>query len=128
MTSLMRGGEGPWPAANLGFKADKLQDADQQLDVLVPQVVAALARFEEAFHKKIPVIAAGGIYTGEDILRFLQLGAQGVADGRPASWPPTSATPTPLQGSVRRLPPSEISTSSRARRIAGARHPQSLPG
>jgi nitronate monooxygenase len=37
-----------------------------------------LARFEETFHKKIPVIAAGGIYTGEDILKFLQLGAQGV--------------------------------------------------
>jgi len=70
--------EGPLAGGHLGFKADKLQDADQQLDVLVPQVVAALARFEEAFHKKIPVIAAGGIYTGEDILRFLQLGAQGV--------------------------------------------------
>lgn len=70
--------EGPLAGGHLGFKADKLRDADQQLEVLVPQVVAALARFEEAFHKKIPVIAAGGIYTGEDILRFLQLGAQGV--------------------------------------------------
>lgn len=70
--------EGPLAGGHLGFKADRLQDPDQQLEVLVPQVVAALARFEEAFHKKIPVIAAGGIYTGEDILRFLQLGAQGV--------------------------------------------------
>jgi nitronate monooxygenase len=70
--------EGPLAGGHLGFKADKLQDADQQLEVLVPQVVAAVARFEEAFHKRIPVIAAGGIYTGEDILRFLQLGAQGV--------------------------------------------------
>lgn len=70
--------EGPLAGGHLGFKADRLQDADQQLEVLVPQVVAALARFEEAFHKKIPVIAAGGIYTGDDILRFLQLGAQGV--------------------------------------------------
>ena len=70
--------EGPLAGGHLGFKADKLQDADQQLEVLVPQVVAAVARFEETFHKKIPVIAAGGIYTGEDILRFLQLGAQGV--------------------------------------------------
>jgi nitronate monooxygenase len=70
--------EGPLAGGHLGFKADKLRDADQQLEVLVPQVVAALARFEETFHKKIPVIAAGGIYTGEDILRFLQLGAQGV--------------------------------------------------
>ncbi len=70
--------EGPLAGGHLGFKADKLQDADQQLEVLVPQVVAAVVRFEETFHKKIPVIAAGGIFTGEDILRFLQLGAQGV--------------------------------------------------
>ncbi len=70
--------EGPLAGGHLGFKADKLQDADQQLEVLVPEVVAAVARFAETFHKNIPVIAAGGIYTGEDILRFLQLGAQGV--------------------------------------------------
>ena len=70
--------EGPLAGGHLGFKADKLQDADQQLEVLVPQVVTAVAKFEETFRKKIPVIAAGGIFTGEDILRFLQLGAQGV--------------------------------------------------
>jgi len=70
--------EGPLAGGHLGFKAEKLQDADQALEVLVPQVVAALERFQDSFNKKIPVIAAGGIYTGEDILRFLQLGAQGV--------------------------------------------------
>ncbi|MDD8012947.1 MAG: nitronate monooxygenase [Acidobacteriota bacterium] len=70
--------EGPLAGGHLGFKADRLRDADQQLEVLVPQVVAALAPFGEAFQKRIPVIAAGGIFTGGDILRFLQLGAQGV--------------------------------------------------
>lgn len=70
--------EGPLAGGHLGFKVDKLHDADQQLEVLVPQVVAAVAGFEETFRKKIPVIAAGGIFSGEDILRFLQLGAQGV--------------------------------------------------
>jgi hypothetical protein len=44
----------------------------------VPQVVAAVAPYAATFRKNIPVIAAGGIYNGEDILRFLQLGAQGV--------------------------------------------------
>jgi nitronate monooxygenase len=48
------------------------------MEVLVPQVIAALERFQDTFNKKIPVIAAGGIFSGEDILRFLQLGAQGV--------------------------------------------------
>jgi nitronate monooxygenase len=70
--------EGPLAGGHLGFKADRLQDADQQLEILVPQVIAAVARFEKAFHKRIPVIAAGGIYSGDDILKFLQLGAQGV--------------------------------------------------
>ncbi|MBN2399732.1 MAG: nitronate monooxygenase [Candidatus Aminicenantes bacterium] len=70
--------EGPLAGGHLGFKAEKLQDADQALEVLVPQVVAALEQFEKKFDRKIPVIAAGGIYSGEDILRFLHLGAQGV--------------------------------------------------
>ncbi len=70
--------EGPLAGGHLGFKADKLQDADQQLEILVPQVITALAPFAASFGKRIPVIAAGGIYTGEDILKFLQLGAQGV--------------------------------------------------
>ena len=70
--------EGPLAGGHLGFKADKLQDADQALEVLVPQVIAALERFQNTFNKKISVIAAGGIFSGEDILRFLQLGAQGV--------------------------------------------------
>ena len=70
--------EGPLAGGHLGFKVEKLQDADQALEVLVPQVVAALEPFGKSFNKKIPVIAAGGIFNGEDILRFLQLGAQGV--------------------------------------------------
>ncbi len=55
-----------------------VSSGDQKLEVLVPQVIAALAPFAAAFRKKIPVIAAGGIYDGADILRFLKLGAQGV--------------------------------------------------
>ena len=70
--------EGPLAGGHLGFKAEKLQDADQALEVLIPQVIAALEPFQNTFAKKIAVIAAGGIFSGEDILRFLQLGAQGV--------------------------------------------------
>jgi NAD(P)H-dependent flavin oxidoreductase YrpB (nitropropane dioxygenase family) len=70
--------EGPLAGGHLGFKAEQLQNPDQALEILIPQVIAAVSRFQETFHKKIPVIAAGGIYNGEDILRFLQLGAQGV--------------------------------------------------
>jgi nitronate monooxygenase len=70
--------EGPLAGGHLGFRADKLRDSDQQLEVLVPQVIAALAPFAASFGKRIPVIAAGGIYSGEDILKFLKLGAGGV--------------------------------------------------
>jgi NAD(P)H-dependent flavin oxidoreductase YrpB (nitropropane dioxygenase family) len=37
-----------------------------------------LKPYEESFNKSIPVIAAGGVYTGADIYKFIQLGAQGV--------------------------------------------------
>jgi NAD(P)H-dependent flavin oxidoreductase YrpB (nitropropane dioxygenase family) len=50
--------EGPLAGGHLGFKAEKLQDADQALEVLVPQVIAALERFQNIFNKKIPIIAA----------------------------------------------------------------------
>ncbi len=34
--------------------------------------------YEQYFNKSIPIIAAGGVYTGADIHKFIQLGAQGV--------------------------------------------------
>lgn len=37
--------------------------------------------YEKSGHCKIPVIAAGGLYTGEDIYRLMQLGATGVQLG-----------------------------------------------
>ena len=37
--------------------------------------------FEEKYGKKVPVIAAGGIYSGEDIRRIMELGADGVQMG-----------------------------------------------
>lgn len=37
-----------------------------------------LKSYEDSFNKSIPVIAAGGVYTGADIRKFIQLGAQGV--------------------------------------------------
>ena len=37
--------------------------------------------FEEKYDKQIPLIAAGGIYTGEDIHDIMKLGASGVQMG-----------------------------------------------
>lgn len=70
--------EGPLAGGHLGFRVEALQAPEQQLEALVLQVRAALAPFASSFAKRIPVIAAGGIYDGADILKFLRLGAQGV--------------------------------------------------
>jgi len=73
--------EGPLAGGHLGFKKEQINDPDYALEKLVPEVVAAIKPFQEQFNKNIPVIAAGGIYTGADIHKFMQLGAQGVQMG-----------------------------------------------
>ena len=73
--------EGPKAGGHLGFKTEQIDDVEFELEKIVPQVVEQIIPFREKFGKDIPVIAAGGIFTGEDILRFLQLGASGVQMG-----------------------------------------------
>ena len=48
---------------------------------IITSVVEEVSHFEQKYDKKIPVIAAGGIYTGEDIKRMIDLGASGVQLG-----------------------------------------------
>ncbi len=48
------------------------------MEKLIKEVIPVIKSYEEAFNKSIPIIAAGGIYTGADIYKFLQLGAQRV--------------------------------------------------
>jgi nitronate monooxygenase len=70
--------EGPKAGGHLGFKAEMIEDPAYALEKLVPEVVEIVKPFEEKYRQSIPVIAAGGIYTGADIHRFFQLGASGV--------------------------------------------------
>jgi nitronate monooxygenase len=70
--------EGPQAGGHLGFKKEQIDDADYALEKILPDVIAVVKPYEEQFNKSIPVIAAGGIFTGADIHKFLQLGAQGV--------------------------------------------------
>jgi len=73
--------EGPLAGGHLGFKREQLDDPDYALEKILPEVILALKPYEEKFNKNIPVIAAGGIYTGADIHRFMRLGAQAVQMG-----------------------------------------------
>ena len=70
--------EGPKAGGHLGYKENQLEDEHFSLEELLPQVVKEVSHFEEKYNKRIPVIAAGGIYTGEDIKRVMDLGASGV--------------------------------------------------
>jgi nitronate monooxygenase len=73
--------EGPKAGGHLGFKPECLDDEAFSLEQLVPEVVKVVAPFEEESGQRIPVIAAGGVYTGADIRKFLDLGASGVQMG-----------------------------------------------
>ncbi len=73
--------EGPKAGGHLGYKRNQIDDENFSLEVIIPQVVEEVRRFEEKYHQHIPVIAAGGVYTGADIARFIELGAEGVQMG-----------------------------------------------
>lgn len=73
--------EGPKAGGHLGFKRDEITEPRHALEVLVPEVVEAVKPLEDAHGRAVPVIAAGGVYTGADIKKFLDLGAAGVQMG-----------------------------------------------
>jgi nitronate monooxygenase len=71
--------EGPLAGGHLGFSIEQLRESEKySLDILLPEVLAAVKPFEDKFGRKIPVVAGGGIFTGADIARMLQAGASGV--------------------------------------------------
>jgi nitronate monooxygenase len=73
--------EGPLAGGHIGFSEEQLDDPAYQLEAIVPGIVEALKPFEEEFKRNIPVIAGGGIYSGEDIHAALKLGASAVQMG-----------------------------------------------
>ena len=70
--------EGPKAGGHLGFSVEQINDPAYALESLIPQVVAEAEAAEREHGVKIPVIAAGGIYTGADIAKIMRLGASGV--------------------------------------------------
>jgi nitronate monooxygenase len=70
--------EGPKAGGHLGFKAEALDAPENALENLMPPILEELKTYEKKTQQKIPLIPAGGIYTGADIRRFLDMGADGV--------------------------------------------------
>ncbi len=73
--------EGPMAGGHLGFKKQELIDNNIKLSTLIEETVAVVKEFEKIYNKEIPVIAAGGIYTGKDIKDIMKAGAQAVKMG-----------------------------------------------
>ncbi|SCY38979.1 NAD(P)H-dependent flavin oxidoreductase [Alkaliphilus peptidifermentans] len=71
--------EGPEAGGHLGFSMEELQKEEKpDLFSIVKEVIEALKPFREASDKEIPVVAAGGIYDGNEIAKYLKIGAAGV--------------------------------------------------
>lgn len=68
--------EGPLAGGHLGFKIDQIEIESNKLENLLPPVKDMAIRYGN-----FPVIVAGGIYTHDDISRFIKIGADGVQMG-----------------------------------------------
>jgi nitronate monooxygenase len=71
--------EGPLAGGHLGFSMKQLERIeDYTLLKLLPDVLDAVKAYEDKYGKKIPTIAGGGVFDGQDIARLLLAGASGV--------------------------------------------------
>ncbi|GHT17596.1 2-nitropropane dioxygenase [Bacteroidia bacterium] len=73
--------EGPKAGGHLGYKENQIDDEKFSLEEIIPEIVREVHQYEELHKKDIPVFAGGGIYSGEDVARFMELGASGVQMG-----------------------------------------------
>ncbi len=71
--------EGPLAGGHLGFKFEDLEShKGDNLENLVVDVLKVVKEYERDLGINMPVIAAGGIFDGKDVAKFLGLGAKGV--------------------------------------------------
>ncbi len=68
--------EGPLSGGHQGFTYEQCFMEEYRLENIVPQVIEEAKKWGD-----IPVIAAGGIWDHEDIVKFIELGAAGVQIG-----------------------------------------------
>ncbi|MCF8298498.1 MAG: nitronate monooxygenase family protein [Saprospiraceae bacterium] len=73
--------EGPLAGGHLGFKKEDLEHSTFNLATIVKETKQVLKPFEQKHGRKIPIIAGGGIYTGSDIYKVMEAGANAVKMG-----------------------------------------------
>ena len=71
--------EGPKAGGHLGFSNEQLADMEHMdYDSEIKEIISCAKAYEEKFKKHIPVIVAGGVFTHEDVMHCMELGADGV--------------------------------------------------
>ncbi len=73
--------EGPLAGGHLGFKREDLEKPENKLEVLLEKILPIVKNYGEQLKQRIAVIVAGGIFSGEDIFKFIKAGADGVQMG-----------------------------------------------
>lgn len=75
--------EGPKAGGHLGFSLEQLEVFSNQeaYEEEIKKIVDLTKTYAEKYNKKIPVVAAGGIYDRSDIDHYLELGVDGVQMG-----------------------------------------------
>ncbi|MHC1686098.1 MAG: NAD(P)H-dependent flavin oxidoreductase [Clostridiaceae bacterium] len=71
--------EGPKAGGHLGFHKEDISGiADLNFEKDLVEIISITKEYEAKYNKKIPVVVAGGVYTGADIARYVKLGCSGV--------------------------------------------------
>ncbi|MCD4745861.1 MAG: nitronate monooxygenase [Bacteroidales bacterium] len=73
--------EGPLSGGHQGFRKEDLNNPEISLSTIVRNTIHEIDFFEQKYGIEIPVIAAGGIYSGKDIFDIMSVGAKGVKMG-----------------------------------------------
>lgn len=73
--------ESPYSGGHQGVKMDEVGHEEFDLEQQLPKVLSLLAEYEKEYDKKIPVFVAGGVQTGADIRKFVEMGAAGAQIG-----------------------------------------------
>src|SRR3712207_2956956 len=73
--------EGPMAGGHLGFHKEDISNSISLLDEIAVDVKDSIQSYGKKYNKYIPVVAAGGVFDGNDIARLLNLGLDGVQIG-----------------------------------------------
>ncbi|MEG0128180.1 NAD(P)H-dependent flavin oxidoreductase, partial [Clostridium sp.] len=73
--------EGPDAGGHLGFKLEDIDNARESFFDEVKKILESIKPYAEKYEREIPLIVAGGIFTGEDIAKAIECGASGVQMG-----------------------------------------------